>query len=517
MDRTIYAYFHRLIVCLLLGLSGLAVQADEKDALDRKVHLVKNKGTVYELLKQISDQTGYLFIYDSQLIENDRVVKIAKGEYTLREAIYRITGNNRLQIDLLDEHLLLRQADKQNDVNRTVVNVKQHTPLTISGSLYDKETEMPIPFASVSVLHTSIGTVTNQDGEYQLLAPDSLHNSNVRFSHIGYESQEIALDLLQGQHIRIALKPQVISLQEVVVRAISPMKVLGDMLNHRSVNYASDPVYLTTFYREGIHNKGKNIDLTESVLQVYKTGYQHSPSFDQVKLIKKRRIINRQETDTIFPRMRSGINSCLVLDIIKELPEFLDPGEGASYLYAHTGMNAIDNRLVDVIYFKQKEYVKEPLYTGELYVEAENKALVEVRFELNPQLVNKATNMFIDRKAANLKINLVEAKYLVSYKPADNGIYYVNHIRGDISFKVRLKRRMFSMPLHFWFEMVTCKIDTEQVHPFPRNERLPTNRVFSETKHGYDQKFWENFNVILPEEELQDAILHSLNEVLISE
>jgi len=515
MNQTINACIRCFIVCLfLLSITG-NIQAARNDAFDRKVQLSRNKGTVYEFLKDISEQSGFLFIYDSQLIDNDRKVKIPKGEYVLRDAIYLITGNNRLQIDLVDEYILLRLPEVKNAVPKRI-NLKD-TVFTISGRLFDQDTSEPVLFASISILNTSIGTITNQDGEFQLNIPDSLRRSKIRCSHIGYESHEVDLSLLEGNHIDLAMRPQIVSLQEVIIRAVSPMQVLSDMLNHRAVNYASEPAYLTSFYREGIEYRRRNIDLTESVLQVYKTGYKNRAIDDQVKLIKKRRITDRQATDTIFPKMRSGINSCLVLDIIKELPEFINPAEGTSYMYAHTGMNVVDGRLVDVIFFQQKDYVKEPMYKGEFFIEVESRALVEVRFEINPELVKKATNMFVDKKSAGLKIDLQQAKYIVSYKPAEDGFYYLNHVRGDIEFKVRRRRRLFSTPLHFWFEMVTCKVDTEHVKRFARNERLSPTRIFAETKHGYDKTFWEHFNIILPEEKLKDAIIENLSEVVITE
>ena len=54
--------------------------------------------------------------------------------------------------------------------------------------------------------------------------------------------------------------------------------------------------------------------------------------------------------------------------------------------------------------------------------------------------------------------------------------------------------------------MVTCKIDTADVTRFTRNEVLPTRTVFAETNFTYDEDFWEGFNVILPEEKLNEAI-----------
>lgn len=503
---------------MLLPFLTTNIQAIEHGMPDKTVRISKNKGTIYELLKDISEQSGYLFIYDSQIIDNDQKVKIAKGEYSLCDAIYLITGNNQLQIDLSGTYILLRLAENQTQ-KKTEYNtpIQQNIHFTIGGSLFDQETGDVIIFASVRILNTSTGTVTNQDGNFQLVVADSLQNHKVRFSHIGYESREIDLTLLKNNSISLGLTPQTISLEEVVVNVVNPKQVLDDMLHSRTTNYASEPVYLTTFYREGIDHNDRNIDLTESVLQVYKTGYDKDVTNDQVKLIKKRRILNRLETDTIFPKMRSGIKSCLILDIIKELPEFITPDKETPYTYSYTGKSTIDDKMVHIISFQQKEQIPEPLYAGKLFIEVESKALVEVRFEVNPKLVNKATHTFIDKKNAKLKINLQQASYIVSYKPSDNDLYYINHIRGDIRFKIRRKKHLFSSPLNFWFEMATCDIKTKNVKPFPQNERISTTRIFAETKHSYDKNFWNNFNIILPEENLKNTIIHNLHEVLVTE
>jgi len=500
-----------IIVCILLALTAASMHGNEREPLDRTVHISKNKETIYSLLKDISAQSGYLFIYDSQIIDNDRKVKIARGQYTLRSAIRTITGNNDLQIDVSGEYILLRAAEAPAEDEGT-----KATHITVGGTLSDQDTQKPIAFASVSISNASIGTITNRDGEFQLTVPDSLRGAKVKFSHIGYESRETNLELLESRYISLTMVPHVIPLQEVVVQAVNPEQVLSDMLSSRAANYAEKPVQMTTFYREGIDHDSRNIDLTESVLQVYKTGHRSSAAEDQVKLIKKRRVLSRSVADTIFPKMRSGINSCLILDIIKELPEFIDPGGEATYKYSHTGRSTIDGRAVNIITFKQSEHIKEAMYTGKLFVETESKALAEVRFEINPDLVGKATHMFVDKKSTGLKITLQQAQYIVSYKLSSDGKYYINHIHGDIRFKVRRRKQLFSSPLRFWFEMVTCKVDTD-ARPIPMRERLSTTRIFAETKHEYDKHFWQNFNIILPEEELKETIIRNLNSVSLTE
>ena len=509
--------FRFFFACVFLSISLINIQAQDQDVLNQTVRITENKGAIYDLLKDISKQVGYFFIYDSQIIDNNKKVKIPKGSYSLREAIHLITKNEQLQINLSGDYMLLRLADENLPEMVQEDFSVPHEHLTISGYLIDEEDEKGIAFASVSILNTSTGIIANQEGGFQLVIPDSLQAGKVKFSHIGYESREIDIQLLKDQMIELRLKPQVIPLQEIVISIVDPVQELNEMLGNRKNNYISEPVYLMAFYREGINHNNRNIDLTESVLQIYKTDYHKNARSDQVKLIKKRRLKNTQDTDTIFPQIRSGVQSCLILDIIKELPDFIVPNDESQYTYFYQGKSMIDNKPVNIISFRQKSYIIEPLYTGELFIEAESKALVEVRFEINNEFVSKATLLFIDKISGGLKIDLQQAKYIVSYKLSDDGRYYINHVRGDIRFKVRQKKRLFSTPLDFWFEMVTCDINTENAKTFPRRERLSTSRIFAETKHEYDKTFWENFNIILPEEELEEEILRNLNKILIVE
>ena len=153
--RLVYRYM--AILCLLFFVSN-TLRATGEDVLESMISLPKTKGTVYSLLGYISQQSGYLFIYDSKVVNNDATVKIQKGERTIRQAIYEIVGDTSLEFKV---------------------------------TLLDKETGMPVASASVGVRRTSVGIVTNKEGEFRLSLPDSLQNDSVVFSHIGYVSQTL--------------------------------------------------------------------------------------------------------------------------------------------------------------------------------------------------------------------------------------------------------------------------------------------------------------------------------------
>ena len=98
--------FH-LLQGFVLSLLVLPLFAQESDILEKRIHLPKSKGSIYQLLNLITDRTDYLFIYDSKVVNNEQKGKISKGNYTTREAILRITGNNKLGMRIIGRHILL--------------------------------------------------------------------------------------------------------------------------------------------------------------------------------------------------------------------------------------------------------------------------------------------------------------------------------------------------------------------------------------------------------------------------
>lgn len=410
--RTYHYYWHIFFFSLLVCMTEFTKAAD-RGVLERVIYLAKSKGTVYTLLGKVSEQSGFLFVYDSKVVDNDRTVKLGAGQRTIRQAVYEIIGRQDISLHIVENHILINQLQVQCPVVTTSKDTLAY--FTLEGKLQDNQSGAPIAYGTVGVVGTS--------------------------------------------------------------------------------------------YREGVRYKQKFRNLTEAVFKIYKPSPLLNHFQDHVKLLKMSRIVNSQERDTLIAKISAGIDACLQLDIVKNLPDFLLPDDkGNVYSYASCDMTVIDNRLVNVISFRQNKGIKEPLYCGELYIDAENNALVQARLEINPAYVRQATDMFIERKTRKWKITAQEVVYTISYRQW-NGIYYMNHIRGDLYFKVKLKRQWFSSSsLHTWFEMVTCKVDTDNVTRFQRKERMPTRTIFSDTHFKYDADFWGEFNVIPWEEELGTVI-----------
>ena len=454
-------------------------------------------------------------MYDSKVINSNRTVRIPAGAYSLKDAIARATGDNGIRTKIFGNHILLYKKEDDAAAKTEAVsfpNFPAPAHITLEGAVMERESGEPIAFCAVRIVENGMGTVTNQNGQFILKIPDSLQNAYIHFSHIGYEAQFVPAALLAENKADVYLVTRFIPLEAVIIRLVNPQKLIKDMLSARADNYSEKPHYLTTFYREGVDFKRGFANLTEAVFRVFKSGYG-SMQIDQVKMVKMRTISNQQLSDTVVMKMKAGVNACLTLDIINNLPDFLILNDENMYHYTKIAMAVTNERLAHVVAFEQKPGIRGPLYKGELYIDEENFALLHARFQIHPDYIKQAQSMLVVRQSKNVEIIPQEASYSVTYQQW-NGKYYMNHTRGDLTFRVRKKKFLSgNSTVHTWFEMATCHIDTLNVRRFSLRESQSTQNILSETNYVYDASFWEDFNIIPPEEKLSDAILRITSKI----
>ena len=86
----------------------------------------------------------------------------------------------------------------------------------ITGNVSNSEDGNPLPGASIVIQGTTVGAVTNLDGDYTLVVPENAER--LIFSFVGMKTQEIAI---AGQTtINVVLEPDILGLDEVVVTAL---------------------------------------------------------------------------------------------------------------------------------------------------------------------------------------------------------------------------------------------------------------------------------------------------------
>jgi TonB-linked SusC/RagA family outer membrane protein len=88
---------------------------------------------------------------------------------------------------------------------------------TVSGTIYDSGDGSPLPGVNILVRGTTIGTISDIDGKYNLAVPDG--NSVLIFSFVGFKSQEINIGSQTTIDVRLELDMR--ALEEIVVTGYS--------------------------------------------------------------------------------------------------------------------------------------------------------------------------------------------------------------------------------------------------------------------------------------------------------
>ena len=116
--------------------------------------------------------------------------------------------------------LLILWASAQISYADTVIDKKPKTDANLNGHIIDKNTGEHIPFFTVALKGTTIGTATDETGHYFLKnLPVGTHT--IRVNGVGYRSAEKTITLAKGEtrELNFEVEEDVIQLETVVVSA----------------------------------------------------------------------------------------------------------------------------------------------------------------------------------------------------------------------------------------------------------------------------------------------------------
>jgi len=191
---------HKILLVLFLSfMACFTVNAQKVTLQFRQVKLAK----VFEAITQ---QTGLTVAYSRPIVNPDRVVSIEANKEELSNVLAQLLKGMNVAFEIGETKIYL----KEKTVSETPQKGKRL--ITISGIIVDEKGEMIIG-ASIAVQGTTLGTITNADGEYSLAnVPE---NSQITISFIGYQS--ISLPANAKALGKIVMKEDNELLDEVVV------------------------------------------------------------------------------------------------------------------------------------------------------------------------------------------------------------------------------------------------------------------------------------------------------------
>ena len=193
-----------MVLCCLIQVSASTYSQNTK--LDINLE----NGSMKELFKNIKAQSEFTFVYNVDDIEELGSITCEFSESTVEEILdFCLMGTN-MTYKVRDKVIVIVPCDKPEIVPEELME-QQPQKKTITGKVTDEKGES-IPGVSIVVKGTTIGTISDNDGNYTLEIPDDAEI--IEFSFIGMKTQEIAVG--DQSTINITLATSVFGLDEVV-------------------------------------------------------------------------------------------------------------------------------------------------------------------------------------------------------------------------------------------------------------------------------------------------------------
>ncbi len=156
--------------------------------------------------------------------------------------------------------------------------------ITIEGTILDKKTQQTLPFCNIIVENAAIGTVSNENGFFELTLSDRYANSAIICSFVGYQNTKILISKCKGASKKIYLTEDTNSLEEIVITTKSKYKeLITEAISLFPENYSQQPVYLDTYYRELTQIDQQYTKFSDAACTLY-----YAPYNDSLKVSKSR-------------------------------------------------------------------------------------------------------------------------------------------------------------------------------------------------------------------------------------
>ncbi|MBV8253967.1 MAG: TonB-dependent receptor [Chitinophaga sp.] len=163
------------------------------------------------VFKEISRQGGYNFVYNDHLLQNAGRVDIEVNKVQVEEVLKLCFRHQPVTYEIIDKTIIVRKPE--NHTESMASEKSMPPPVSIRGRVTDEKGD-PLIGVTVQVKGQTAGTVTKDNGEFQISAPDNASGILV-FSFLGMEKQEVLLG--KSLFVTVVMKRLVSQQQEVVV------------------------------------------------------------------------------------------------------------------------------------------------------------------------------------------------------------------------------------------------------------------------------------------------------------
>lgn len=201
-DR-ILQIFNKLSLFILSVLFSLNASANTPT--EKTVTFNLKNVTLINVISQIEKQTNYLFVFDEQVVNINKLVTIIVKDSKVEDVLTKILDGSNVEFKIEGKNIILKKKSASSKI-QGIPNIAR-----ISGMVLDEKRE-PIIGASIIIKGTTDGTISDVNGKFYL---DAESDAKLKISYIGYQPIEVSVN--NQRELKIFLIEDSKALEEIVV------------------------------------------------------------------------------------------------------------------------------------------------------------------------------------------------------------------------------------------------------------------------------------------------------------
>lgn len=199
------------LTTVLLIISLFKIQANTYSQTS-KISLDLKDATVEELFREIETLSEFRFLYNRNKIDVSRSISIQVNETRISDILNSVFSGTDTFFKVRNKQIILNKG--RSKLSPISPNNEEQDIVSISGTVTEADTNIPLLGVNIIVKGTTSGTQTDFDGHYTIKANAS---DVLIFSFMGFSNKEVAVKGLSV--IDVFLEEDAAALDEIVVVA----------------------------------------------------------------------------------------------------------------------------------------------------------------------------------------------------------------------------------------------------------------------------------------------------------
>ena len=207
-----YAFIGLILqsIAFSMLLASETIAQENKSVHEVYIDIQVQNADIFETFQRIESSTDFIFNYEKRDLSTSKRITIKGRKKSVADILMEISK---------EADVKFRQVNNNINVNKISKSAKNEPKLEIfideieiSGRVTSEEDGDGLPGVNVIVKGTSLGTVTDLDGNYRLNAPE---DGILVFSSVGFLTEEVNIG--SQSRIDLVMFPDITALEEIVV------------------------------------------------------------------------------------------------------------------------------------------------------------------------------------------------------------------------------------------------------------------------------------------------------------